>query len=168
MPNVKMSVTSRTLQGEKLKAFLERPSVRERLAQVNSSEAKTEAAYIQTAKRLQRLRAEVERHKIYWGITWPQFARRFVAIEKNRRGIIMRLMEAKDRKTQEAIVRAFLNAQNARAEKTRKKKKEEAEREERARQRDRRMPENQKKLLAWARKAKPSDIDKVLVYISRI
>jgi hypothetical protein len=165
MASSKTSVTSRTNQTQKLEQYLERSSIKGRLEKIKKSEGKTEEAYFRNAAWLKAMRKDVEAHKEYWGITWEQFARRHVRIEKNRRAILMKLMDAKDLETQDAIVRRFLDSQNERAERWRMNRQKEVER---AARRERRMSERQKSLLAWVRKASTVQIDRVWLCINRL
>jgi hypothetical protein len=154
------SVTSRTTEIGSLDEFLQLPAIQRLMRQIGKTSLDTGQSYIKGAESLVLLRRQVESHEKMLGLNWYQFARQCLGIEKNRRGILLRLMAAKDRRAQEAIVRRYLDTVNARADKSRTKKREMAKR-------DRRMPQWKKDFISWVRKAPKAEAEMAWEYVNK-
>lgn len=145
-----------------VETLLRQKNVKALLERVGRDVASTEEMYLRAAERLQALRGIFAKKKLV--INWYQFARRHVPIEKNRRGVILKIMDATDERVKRTLARRYLDKQNARAEKSRGKTRKTKLKE---RHREMTMSQTRKDLLAWVRKAPEPDVTKVWNRIRR-
>lgn len=169
------SVTSRTTkisgtpQRSAADDFAQAPHIRDLISRIVRGSKEPDNKLIDAAAIVKELRGVVEAGKSIHGLTWLEWARKHLSIaDKNILFLLDRLAEASTRKHAELILVSFRERQANRQKDWRQRQREKSAKDESEDSRSRRLPQERRDLIQWAKAASLTDVRKALSHIRRV